>query len=86
MLAWKVDPWALSEPAAHAGAGPPDPDAVVAVVLDEPVADVVELVDGLAVLLSVPHAAAANSPPAVSTVAAMREVLTGTPPVSVNRP
>jgi hypothetical protein len=67
----------LSEPVAHAGAGPPDPDAVVAVVLDEPADDVVELDGGLVLLLLVPHAAAANSPPAVSSDAAMREVLTG---------
>jgi hypothetical protein len=71
-------------PVAQAGAATEAPAAdegadEAAEVLAE-VAEVVAgaLVVGLAVLfLLVPHAAAANNAPAVSRVAAMREVLTG---------
>jgi hypothetical protein len=85
MLAWKVEPCALSVPVAHGGAEPPAAGALAA--LDEEAAagalaaDVlpaeVGVDEALVLLLFVPHAAAANNPPAVSKVAAMREVLTG---------
>jgi hypothetical protein len=85
MLAWKVEPCALSVPVAHGGAEPPDA-AALATLEDEPAAGVlaagalaaeVGVDEALVLLLFVPHAAAANNPPAVSKVAAMREVLTG---------
>jgi hypothetical protein len=81
MFAWNVDPWALNVPVAHAGAEPAGaagdeaPAGVEAEVLAADAEGVLDV--GLAVLfLLVPHAAAANKAPAVSRVAAMREVLT----------
>jgi hypothetical protein len=81
MFAWNVEPCALNVPVAQPGAAAaPDPDGVPGL-FDEAAAGVLELdpdedVEDVA-LLSVPHAAAAKSPPTVSSVAAMREVLTG---------
>jgi hypothetical protein len=80
MFAWNVEPWALNVPVAQAGAATDaaaDDGAVDAA--DVLAADAEGALDvGLVVLfLLVPHAAAANKTPAVSRVAAMREVLTG---------
>jgi hypothetical protein len=80
MLAWNVEPCPFNWPATQAGAAGAEADAA----LDDPApADALDegagvlLVDVAALLLLVPHAAAAKSPPTVSSVAAMREVLTG---------
>jgi hypothetical protein len=79
MLAWNVDPWALTVPFAQAGAAPPADEA--GALADVVAAGVLATEDELLVLavplLLVPHAATANSPPAVSTAATVREVLTG---------
>ena len=77
-----MEPCALSVPVAQPGAAPPpvEPDAALELAVEtaagvlEPDAD--EDVD-VELFLLVPHAAAAKSPPTVSSVAAMREVLTG---------
>jgi hypothetical protein len=81
MFAWKVEPCALNVPVAQPGpAPPPDADDAPALAVEtaagvlEPDADE-DVGDEL--FLLVPHAAAAKSPPTVSSVAAMREVLTG---------
>jgi len=85
MFAWKVEPCALSVPVAHAAAAA-GADAAGAAELDAAAADVVaaagadvdaEELDFVLLLSLVPHAAAASKAPAVSRVAAMRDVLKG---------
>jgi hypothetical protein len=84
MLAWNVEPCALSVPEAHAGALPAAAGALdaAAVVAGAAAADVVaaaagaELAGGLDVFLLLLQAADANNTPAVSRAAAMRVVLT----------
>jgi hypothetical protein len=93
MFAWNVEPWALNVPVPQAGAAIEAAGAADDAAADDGAADVAATaadadaevaaagVDDAAValveLLLVPHAAAASSPPAVSRVAAMREVLKG---------
>ena len=86
-MAWNVEPWALSVPVAHAAAGADAagaddeapaaeadvPADVVAAAGADVEADVLDFV----LLSLVPHAAAASNAPAVSRVAAMRDVLKG---------
>jgi hypothetical protein len=84
-LAWNVEPCALSVPVAHAAAaagaeaaGALDVDAAAADVVAAAGAEVdADVLDFELLLLFVPHAAAASNAPAVSRVAAMREVLKG---------
>jgi hypothetical protein len=80
MLAWNVEPCALSEPVAQAAAGADDGAADDGAADDGAAADVVAGADGVAddaeLFLLVPHAAAASSPLAVSSVTTMRDVLT----------
>jgi hypothetical protein len=89
MFAWNVEPWALSVPVAHAadaaaGAEPADVDVPGAAEVEAAdlvaagaAADVEADELDLVLLSLVPHAAAASKAPAVSRVAAMREVLKG---------
>jgi len=82
MFAWNVEPCAFSEPvaqaAAAAGADAADVEAAAADVVAAAGVDVEgDELDFDLLLLLVPHAAAANKAPAVSRVAAMREVLKG---------
>jgi hypothetical protein len=88
MFCWKVEPCALRVPLAHAGAlpaaagaldAPVEAAAVVAGAAAAELAadgDGAELVGELELFLLLLQAAAANNTPAVSRVAAIREVLT----------